>query len=83
MLDAKRFGLAAGILWALYMCAYTILSIYTGQGTVLLSIMENIYPGYTISWAGILPGMFFGFIDGFIGLFLFALIYNKLSKYVR
>jgi hypothetical protein len=84
MLNSLKFGLAAGILWALYMFVYTILSMYTGYGSVMLNMMANLYPGYTISWQGSIVGLIYGFFDGFIGIFLFAWIYNALlAKNVR
>ncbi len=79
MLDAKRLGLAGGILWGLSMFVMTIVSMYTGYAGDWMGMMANMYPGYHVTWAGSLVGFIYGFIDGFIGLFLLAWIYNKIS----
>lgn len=80
MLNAKKFGLAGGIIWALCMFFTTIISIYTGYAGQWLSLMSDIYPGYHITWWGSIVGAIYGFFDAFIGLFLLAWLYNKLSK---
>ncbi|MCR4328468.1 MAG: bacteriophage holin [Patescibacteria group bacterium] len=78
MLDAKKFGLAAGILWGAAMLVFTLISIATGYADEFMSLMANVYPGYTVSVEGSVIGLIYGFLDGFIGCYLFAAIYNKL-----
>lgn len=80
MLNSKNLGLAAGILWGISMFALTILAIFTGYGTAWLELMASIYPGYTISWVGSILGLIYGFLDGFIGLYIFGWLYNKLNS---
>jgi len=80
MLDAKKFGLAGGILWGLCMAVCTILAVYTGYSKQFLELMSTVYPGYTISPVGSIIGLIYGFIDAFVGLFIFAWLYNKLLK---
>ncbi len=80
MINPKRLGLAGGILWALCMFFCTIIALYTGYAKQWLLIMGDIYPGYTISLWGSVLGLIYGFIDGFVGLFLLIWIYNKLPK---
>lgn len=79
MLNPARLGLSGGILWALCMFICTIISIYTGYASDFFNIIAGVYPGYSISWPGAFIGLAYGFADGFIGLFLLAWIYNKLS----
>jgi hypothetical protein len=79
MLNPKRLGLAAGIIWGLSMFIMTILSININYGTHWLMLMSDIYPGYTISWWGSLGGLFYGFVDAFVGFFLLGWLYNKLK----
>lgn len=79
MLNAKNFGLAAGIFWGLSMFVMTLINIYTGYAGQWLSLMADIYPGYEISFLGSVIGLAYGFVDGFVGLFIFAWIYNKLN----
>lgn len=79
MLNPTKLGISGGILWGLSMFICTILAISVGYSTSFLTIMADIYPGYTISWLGTIIGLVYGFLDGFFGLFLLAWIYNKLK----
>jgi len=78
LLNARKLGLAGGILWGLSMLVITLLCLWTGYGALFLDVMENVYPGYSISWGGSIVGLVYGFIDGFVGFFLLAWLYNKL-----
>lgn len=79
MLNATKLGVAGAIIWSLSMFICTVLAIYTGYATDFLHLMGSIYPGYMISWWGSIIGLIYGFIDGFVGLFLLAWLYNKLE----
>jgi hypothetical protein len=79
-LNAKRFGLSAGILWGLCLLVLTLVSLGTGYAAEFLNIIVSIYPGYTISLLGSIVGLVYGFIDGFVGLYIFAWLYNWLEK---
>lgn len=76
-LDAKKFGLACGLLWGAAMFILTLISIWTGYANDFLGLISSIYPGYDVSYTGSLIGIIEGFIDGFIGSWLFATIYNR------
>jgi hypothetical protein len=78
MINPRRLGLAAGILWGFCMFLTTIVSIYTGYAQDFLMSMSSVYPGYTISWGGSFLGLIYGFFDSGIGFFLLAWLYNKL-----
>ncbi len=79
MINPKNLGLAAGIFWGVSMFILTILSMYTGYANAWLVLTESFYPGYTISWSGSILGLIYGFLDGFIGLYILAWLYNKLN----
>ena len=79
MLNPQKLGLAAGIMWGFSMFVLTIIAIYTGYSSQFLNLMASIYLGYSISWGGSFVGLVYGFIDGFVGLFIFGWLYNKLS----
>ncbi len=79
-LNAKNFGLAFGILWGVFLFIMTLLSVFTGYGLDFFKILSSIYPGYKVSYLGSVVGLIYGFLDGFIGFYLFALIYNFLQK---
>jgi hypothetical protein len=80
MLNQKAFGLAGGIVWGLGLALSTAISLFTGYAGSVLSLISSVYPGYSVSALGILTGAVYGFIDGFIGCWLFAWVYNKFSK---
>ncbi len=83
MVDAKRFGLALGLLAGLCMLVLTWAALLLGgYGTEILNLMASIYPGYTITWVGSIIGLVYGFIDGFIGGYIFVYLYNWLEKRV-
>tara|TARA_Y100000310_G_C20471044_1_gene710038 strand:+ start:122 stop:370 length:249 start_codon:yes stop_codon:yes gene_type:complete len=79
-LNAKNFGLAGGIFWGLAMFVFTLIAVGTGYLTDFLNIMAGIYPGYSITPVGSIFGLVEGFLDGFVGLYIFAWLYNKLEK---
>lgn len=79
-LDAKSFALSGGIMWGLGMFVLTLLSLWTGYAAGFLALMAIIYPGYSISFVGSLVGMVYGFVDCFVGLYVFAWLYNRLSE---
>ena len=79
-LDAKALGLSMGIFCAASMTLLTILSLATGLGRGYLASVMSIYPGYTISLAGIVVGAIYSVIYGFITGYAVAYIYNKLAK---
>ena len=79
-INAKNFGLAAGILWGLVMLILTLISVSSGYATNFLNIIAGIYPGYEITYAGSLIGFAYGFVDAFVGGYLLIWLYNKLEK---
>jgi hypothetical protein len=80
MLNAKNLGIAGGIIWGLGMFVLTLLSMATGYAQDFLNVIAAIYPGYSITFVGGLLGLVYGFLDAFVGLYLFALLYNWLEN---
>jgi len=80
MLNAKNFALAAGIFWGAALFVFTLISIYTGYGSVFLDLLADIYPGFNISVGGAFLGLIYGFIDAFVGCYIFVVLYNWLQK---
>ncbi len=78
-LNACKLGVAAGILWSILIFAMTWISMYTGYGMFWLSQWMDIYPGYDLSVVGSFIGLVYGFIDGFVCLFIFGWLYNLLK----
>ena len=77
-LNAIKFGLSFGILWALGMLVLTIVSASTGYADAFLRLFVGVYPGYGVTVGGAFFGLIDGFVDGFVGAWLVALFYNKL-----
>ena len=79
--NTKRFALAGGIMWALCLFVTTLVSVFTGGfAKAFLDGIASIYPGYSISLAGSVIGLIYGFLDVFVGVYIFAWIYKMLGK---
>ena len=80
---ALKFGLAGGIVTAIYIALMTLIAIIRPDYAITsIDLLVEIYGfiGYDVNWLGILLGAIYGFVDGFIFTWIFALIYNKLLK---
>lgn len=51
-----------------------------GYGKQIVSVIGSVYIGYDASIVGAILGLVYGFVDGLIGLYIFAILYNKLEK---
>jgi hypothetical protein len=80
MLNQKAFGLAGGVLWGGAIGVLTIISLLTGYATPLFSLISSVYLGFSVSVQGIFIGVIYGFIDAFVGCYIFAWLYNKFAK---
>ena len=78
-LNATALGLSFGIIWGLAMALAVIVSMYANWGGAFINVVGSVYFGVESTWLGALYGAVWGCIDGFIGLFLMAWIYNKIS----
>jgi len=80
MLDAKSFGLSAGILWALAIFLMGVIATYSSWGQEFVDLMSSIYLGYGASWLGGIIGAVWAFVDVFIAGYLLIWLYNKISR---
>ncbi len=78
-LNAVSLGVAGGILWGAMMLILTWICMANGYASMWLEVMSSVYPGYSISFAGSIIGLLYGFADGFIGLFILGWLYNQLG----
>lgn len=78
-LSVCNLGLAVGLVWGLAMFVTVYLSIWFGLGIPFVEIFSTIYIGYDFTPVGSLLGLFWGFLDGFIGGALIAFFYNLFS----
>lgn len=83
-LNSKALALTGGILWGAGLMIMTWITMRTGYGQEFLDLITSFYPGYSLTFTGSLVGLVLGFVDAFVGLYIFALIYNwlvgKMSK---
>lgn len=71
-------AIALGAIEGLPVFVATILLVLQGEsGDAFLS---KLFPGYSISWIGAFVGLAEGFLDGAIGGFIFAWIYNAVLR---
>lgn len=74
-------GIALGTVWGGSLFITTWLSYYTGYGKLFLEVLaQSIYPGYTITPAGSILGLIYGFFDGLISATLIGWIYNTIVR---
>lgn len=78
-IDPRAFGLAAGIMWAA-LVAFLELTAHTEYGEEWRTLLEDIYPRYSRDPGDLLWGTSLGFADAFVGGYLFAWLYNRLSR---
>lgn len=80
MLNAKRLGVAGGIVWGASVFLMTLASLFFGgYGGEWLRMLSDVYPGFVVSYVGSIVGLVYGFVDGFIGFYLIGWLYNKLN----
>ncbi len=81
-LNARALGFAAGVLWGGVVFLVTLLTIYSNwsYGVRFLGVVQSVYPGYRMCLSGAVLGLCYGFVDGFIGGWLLAVLYNFFSK---
>ena len=77
-LDAIALGVAVGTLAGGGLCAATIALLIKGGPHVgqNLSLLNQYFPGYTVTWPGAFGGLAYGFAAGFIGGWLLAWVRN-------
>ncbi|WP_424359885.1 bacteriophage holin [Methanocella sp. MCL-LM] len=79
-LKPTAFGLAAGILWGLAVLVTGLTAALFGYGVKFVDVVGSFYLGYQPDLTGSIIGGVWGFIDGLIGGFVFALLYNYLAR---
>jgi hypothetical protein len=79
-LNAKNLGLAGGFLWGVTMLVGTWISMASGWASGLFELTMGLYPGYSISFLGSVIGGIYGFVDAFIGLYIFGWLYNRFQN---
>lgn len=78
-INKTALGLAVGIVWGLGIFVATVWVRAVGGGETM-ALLGRFYIGYTPSILGAFIGLVWGFIDGFIGGWLIALLYNIFAR---
>jgi hypothetical protein len=78
-LQPLALGVAFGVLWAFSVFFAGLFAMY-GWGTAMVAALGSFYLGYGASIAGAVIGALWAFVDGFVGGFIIAWIYNKVAK---
>lgn len=78
--NPKNLGLALGLLWGLWMIILWLGSMLFGSWPITSDLVAEWYPGAGPSFFGLVAGTFWGFVDGFVGGYLVAWVYNFFQK---
>jgi hypothetical protein len=76
-LNPLKLGLAAGVIWGATLFIMTWIARYSGYAMFWLSQWIDIYPGFDLSGKGAFIGLIYGFITGFVHLFVLGWLYNR------
>jgi len=80
-IDAKAMGLGMGVLWAGVVLFCGLLNLaWDGYAASFLQGVASIYPGYEVRGLGsVIIGTLWAVLDGFVGGFLLAWLYNRFT----
>lgn len=73
------FGLACGILWAVFFFLLVLLALYANWGNAWVDLMGSVYLGVDVTLKGAFIALPWAFVDAFIGGYLLAWLYNKFA----
>ena len=77
-IDAAKFGIAFGIVYAVVFFLYGAVAALFGWGAEMAALIGSFYPGFGPTYGGALIGAVWGFVVGFVFFALGAWIYNRL-----
>ena len=78
-IDAAKFGIAFGIVYAAVFFLYGALAALFGWGAAMAEMIGSFYPGFGPTLGGALLGAVWGFAVGFVFFAAGAWIYNRLT----
>ena len=79
-LNPRALALTAGIIWGVGLMLATWWVLLFDTGGMTMRLIGNFYIGYKVSFVGSIIGLVWGFVDGLICGYIFACLYNLLSK---
>ena len=76
--DRVALGLSVGVLGGLGLFVATLALVLAGGPVVgpTLGLLGQYFPGYSVTGLGSCVGLFYGFVSGFVGAWLFAVLRN-------
>lgn len=77
-LDAVKFGIAFGIIYATIFFLYAMIGALFGWGEEMIDLIGKFYVGFGASFMGAVIGAIWGLAIGFVFFALAAWIYNRL-----
>lgn len=80
-LDTKALAITCGLLWGgAILLTGLVQQASPSYGAGFLELASSIYPGYEPGGFGsVIVGTLYGLVDGFVGGFLLAWLYNRLA----
>ena len=77
-LSRNVLGLTLGILFAVVLFAATNILVLKGGPHVgaHLQLLNQFFPGYTVTFAGSFLGLLYGFLVGYVSGWIIATVYN-------
>ena len=82
-LDTRALAIAAGLLWGGAILLVGIINMMSADyGVAFLSTVASVYPGFEpfTGIGSLVIGSVYGLVDGAIGGFIFAWLYNLIAK---
>lgn len=76
-LNPKRFAIAVGIVWGLYVLLTGWIAAAGWGNYTLVNTLSAIYLGFKPTFVGGIVGGLWGVLDGLIGGYLLIYLYNK------
>lgn len=79
-LNPKKFAIAAGIVWGLYVLFIGWTAAAGWGNHALVNALGALYLGFKPTFFGGIIGGLWGVLDGVIGGYLVIYLYNRMSK---
>lgn len=74
-----EIGIVAGVVWALVLTVWALVSVTLGEASHWIVLITYIYEGFDFSAKGILIGAAWAFCDGFVSGFVLAYLFKIVS----
>ncbi len=82
-LGKLALGLSIGTIWSISVLLVGLMATYTAWETPLIALIGSMYVGFDATLVGSFIGAGWALLDGFVGGFLVALVYNLALRLSR